>query len=170
MPSVSAMSIMTGAALGGAVAGRAGWRHSGRNPDLDKEDRFALTTSSVIAGVAGGAVLGKIGLGNLTMGAKAAGRGMMGIGRAAKGIGPAARSMGAGKAPWLKGPMKPLALLAAGVGLLAYGARSQTPTSAYASRDEAGGREYNQHSVKERMSMMGVTGEMVFGMNNTRHG
>lgn len=174
MFSTNAMKIMAGAAAGGVGAGMLGRKHAANDPDMDTEDRFAFTTSSVIAGIAGGALLGKIGIGNLAKGAVAGARGIAGgavsIGRVAKGVGSVARTMGAGKAPWLKGPMKLLAVTAASVGAVAYGARSKPQTAAYASRNEEGETEYSQHSVKERVGMMGAAGDMVFGMHNTRHG
>ena len=174
MPSANAIAIMAGAAAGGIGAGRLGWRSSGRNPDMDQSDRMAFTASSAVAGIAGGAAIAKIGPGRIAAGMKNLAMGTFRSAQAARGVGKgvsaAASKMGAGKAPWLKGPMKLLALTAASIGVMAYGARSKTPTSAYASRNEAGEMEYGQRSVRDRMDMMGVTGDMVFGMNNTRHG
>lgn len=174
MPNINVIKIMAGAAIGGIGAGVLGWRSTADNPNMDTEDRFAFATSSAVAGIVGGAVLGGIGISRLAkstvMGVKGAARGTMGAFQAVKGIGSVARKMGAGKAPWLKGPAKVLGLAAATTGVLAYGARSNPQTAAYAYRNEVGEVEYNQRPVKQRMDMLGATGDMVFGLNNLRHG
>lgn len=69
-----------------------------------------------------------------------------------------------------RGPLGMLALTAASIGAIAYSARSNPQTNAYAERDEFGGTEYTQQPLKERLDMMHATGDMVFGMNNSRHG
>jgi hypothetical protein len=170
LPSINAMKIMAGAAIGGTAAGLYGWKSSADDQDLDAEDRLALTTSSVVAGVAGGAALAKIGPARIGAGIKGLATGALGISKGMGKINAAATKFGAGKAPWLKGPMKLLALTAAIVGVMAYGARSNPQTAAYASRDEAGEMEYGDGPVKARMNKMGAVGDMVFGMHNTRHG
>jgi hypothetical protein len=171
LPSINAISIMAGAAAGGIGAGMLGWRSSADNEDLDTNDRAAFTASSAIAGlVGGGAALAAVGPYRIGMGLKAAVKGTYSTGKSISKINSVARSLGAGKAPWLKGPMKVLGLTAATVGVMAYSARSNPQTAAYASRDETGQAEYTNSSLRDRMNTMGAVGDIVLGMHNKRHG
>lgn len=188
MPSFNSITSVTAFAAGGTLAGIGGYRHASR-VGMDTEDRLGFTTSSVIAGGAAGYMFKQIGpkrLGQFATGAynaarftgkaamanplrslanrvdkTATGRKILdatGIGRGAK----AFKGMG--------GPVAALAMLALGIGAVAYSARSNPKVDAYSSSDGTGGTEYNSQSMKERMGLIGATGDVVFGLNNSRHG
>jgi hypothetical protein len=70
----------------------------------------------------------------------------------------------------MRGPLGLLAMFVGGTAAVAYGSRSNPKPVAYSSTNEYGETEYNTTSVKERMSMLGAAGNMVFGLNNMRHG
>lgn len=188
MPSVTAIGTMAAAAGGGVFGGLAGWRKSGRE-GMDSEDRAGFTASSIVAGTAAGYGLNKIGLRRLGQmgkgmygGARLASKAAMAnpvrsllnradatsIGKKALDITGIGRKSVAFKGAG--GSMAAIAMAAIGVGAIAYGARSNPKTNAYASPDGSGGTDYNTQSVKERMGLMGATGDMVFGLNNARHG
>lgn len=182
MPSINALASMATMGIGGGLAGRMAWKRSASNPELDSEDRLAYTTSATGIGAAGALAFKSIGLKNISNLATTGnpiglGRSLMfnpirslrkfpigkksldfiGIGRGAS----AFKGMG--------GPIAAIAALAGGVGAIAYTARSNPSTMAYAESDY-GETQYNQQSVKERMGLMGASGDMVFGLNNMRHG
>ncbi len=169
MPSINAIATMAAMAGGAAVLGGAAWKHSGKDESMDTSDRAGYTGSAVIAGAGGGLALKAIGLRNL---GKMAGKAATGANYARKAL--MSNPTGAGLKRIPKGAGKPLAMLAllsASVGAIAYGSRSsKLQNTTNASRDGTSGTEYNTRPIKERMTMMGATGDMVFGLNNMRHG
>jgi hypothetical protein len=176
MLSVKTMGLMAAIVGGGALAGYAGWKKSGSD-GMDFEDRAAFTTSSIVAGMVGGAVLKGIGLRGIGAGLGILGKGAK-YGYKAATFHPTAglvKALDATKAgATLMGGLRytrktagALGLLTAGtVGAVAYGARSN-PKATMALTPN--GYEDAQ-SVRERSALIGATGEMVFGLNNTRHG
>lgn len=176
MPGIGAMK--TGVALGGGVGlgGLLGWRAAQRDESMDTTDRFGYTASAAVAGGTGALALKTLGLGRLGKYGTSA---MKGANYASKtlmwnplkgAVGkPGTMGFGKGIPKGVGGPMAALAMFAVGVGAVAFGARSRPQTTAYGS-NEYGETQYNRQSVKERMGMMGAVGDMVFGLNNARHG
>jgi len=185
VPSISAMKTIGALAGGGLLAGYAGWRSSGRNPNMDTEDRLAFTGSSVIAGAAAGLALRGIGMRGLGAMAKAGGKAAR-MGYKAASFSPVERMLGKTTARKLGigagfgaykghgGTVGLLALMAAGVGATAYNARKNPQPIARASREDAGMAEVGpmprNNGMRERAGLLGATGDMVFGLNNMRHG
>jgi hypothetical protein len=178
MYSVKTLGLIAAAGSGAAVSGYLGWRKSGKD-EMGLDDRIGFTTSSVVAGATGGLALGLLG----TRGIAAAGKaGYTVLNTARKGAmwnpakaflkeGHWRTNFGLKAIPEMaRTPLAALAMLAVGVGAIAYTSRSNPQPTASASRDEYGNTSYNQQSVKERMGLLGATGDMVFGLNNIRHG
>ncbi len=186
MPNWGNVGIAASAIAGAGITARIAWNRSARNKNMDTEDRAAYSTMWGLTGTG-------IGLGAYGMATNpgAATRGLQMLGIAAKGTYKAAtwnplRSLAntaVGKRIGIGqgfrnftgargGVMAGLAILAGGVGAMAYGARKNPQTTAYASRDQRGGGTTYESpsSVKERMGMLGAAGDMVFGLNNARHG
>lgn len=171
MPGIKALSIMAGTASGIGVGAYLGWGRASKNKDLDMEDRLSFTTSSAIAGGVAGLAAASLGTKGITGTAGAIFNGVNNTRRIASKAGSMMFKSKWKGIPQLRGPMKLFALTAAAVGVMAYGARPRPETAAYAAPDEMGGVEYNQESsVKRRTGMLSATGDMVFGMNNSRHG
>src|SRR5271165_6238206 len=177
------MKTIGALAGGGLLAGYAGFKSSGRNPNMDTEDRLAFTGSSIIAGAAAGLALRGLGLRGMGAIAKAGGK-AAGMGYKVAKFSPVERMLGKTTARKLGigagfsaykghgGTVGLLALLAAGVGATAYNARSNPQPISRASRDEGGFGEVNplSRNTRERAGLLGATGDMVFGLNNMRHG
>lgn len=163
MPSITKLAMLGGAGVGAYMAGVSGWRHSADDPNAPTiNDRFAYTGSSVVAGLAAG------GVGGLALSSSGFRSGMLGLGR--KGIGaigsvPLTKASRASIGPTSRGAMMGL-LIAGGVAAGAYIARSIHRDGSV----EAEGDEQQGSSVRERMGLMGASGETVFGLNNVRHG
>lgn len=191
--------VLAAAAGGALLGGRSAWVRSRRNENMDIEDRLAystmwgLTGAGVVAGTAFTAMKYPSVLRGLYRGGAAAAtgaykvatyhplRGFANRATAAVESGTSSwlqrRAVGAGIGQGFKaykgnaGAIGLLATLVAGVGAMAYGARKNPRTRAAASRNEVGDTEYaTPSSVRERMGMMGAAGDMVFGLNNSRHG
>jgi hypothetical protein len=177
MPSISAISMMIGAGAGIGAGGVYGWKKATRE-GYDTEDRLAFAGSSAMAGGGAALALNAIGIRHI-IGVGSAG--LTGMNVARKGLmwNPIKTALKAGGRTkfgisaipkGLRGPLAGLALMAGGIGAVAYGARSNPQPNMYSSNDEYGNVQYNQQSVKERMGLLGAAGEMVFGMHNMRHG
>jgi len=164
------------AGLGSGVAGGYyGWKQAQQNRDFDTEDRVKFFGSSVVTGLAAGTgltVAGALALKTVSFGdATRVAKGLYGMGKASyKGL-----TLGSGKIlPTIripKGAGKPLAglaMLAAGIGAIAYSYRSDPQTAAYAASDGAGGAQYN--STRSRLDSLRADGNILFGLNNLRHG
>lgn len=169
-------------AIGGAgLFGYMGYRHS-QEAGYDASDTIAYTSSSsaigALTGVAGGAIARSVGFKGVSeagVASIAAGRGLW-KGLTWNPLKTAMKAAGREKFGYksipkpLRTPLLGLAIMAAGVGAIAYGSRNTVEPKAYASPDGYSGTSYNSQSVKERMGMLGAAGEMVFGMHNMRHG
>lgn len=178
MPSFNALSAMAAVAAGGVIGGYLGYRHSQRDPSIrDNGDTLGFSASAAIAGSASALALKTVGLSKLGMAAKNVGSGANKVSRAlmyhplrdfaeARGV-----KFGFKTIPKaMRTPLAALAFLAGSVGAIAYSTRNTPDTSAYGSRDQSGNTQYNVQSLKERMGMMGASGDLVFGLNNMRHG
>lgn len=172
MLSTKSMALIGILGSGAVAGGYLGWNRASRDKNLDFEDRAAFTGSSIVAGAAvAGAAAG--------IGTTVASR-MGWIGNTVyKGSTGAYKAMTLGSGKILpsipnipkvaRGPLAALAILAAGVGVIAYKSRSNPPTTAYASNDGMGGTQYSANTgVKDRLGLLGATGDMVFGLNNMR--
>lgn len=170
MPNPLALAIMGGSIAGGAI----GYSSAAGDPSQDLSDKAGSTVMSAITG----GVLGGIGS---YLPWKAIGRGAAGMGKVGMGAGralkanpmrAAMKAMGREKFSIpkpLKGPLGLLALTAAAIGITAMGAKGRVPNEReeYADSSNFGMRG---QGVKERMGLLGATGDMVFGLNNSRHG
>lgn len=182
MPSINAMAVMAAAAGGATAGGYFGWKHSANDPSMDREDRFGYAASLTLGGAGAGLAMKAIGvkgLGRMAgMGAKL-GTGLakaampaikMGSIRPGRAM---LKALGREKSPliakWAKGPLKALALGATILGGVAYSSRERPASETYGSRGD-GGTEYSQQPIKDRMNLLHATGDMVFGLNNARHG
>lgn len=179
MPSLAALGTIAATMGGAAVGGMAGWRYSNRRDDFDTEDRLGFAASSTVAGGAAGLAMRSIGLrgmGRLASGgySAAATGGRLMMANPARSI---MRKMGREKFGFstfsktgLKaGAMATLAV--AGIAAIAYSARSNPETQAYAAPNGYGETDYIPAStVRDRMNLLSATGDMVFGLNNSRHG
>lgn len=178
MPSISNLKTIAGMSAGAGLGGFGGYKYARGRDDFDTEDKLGFAASSAIAGAAGGLALRAIGLGRL--GSMAGGTakagaftGKMLMANPARSI---MRKMGRQNFGYKSIP-KPIrtagligATAVAGIAAIAYSSRSKPQTSAYASQDEYGETQYSAQSTRERMGMLGATGDMVFGLNNSRHG
>ena len=182
MPSIASLGTIAFAGGGAAAGGLLGYRHASGREDFDLQDKLGFSASSAIAGASGGLALRYIGLG----------RASSGLGIAAKGItkgtgllmaNPARSLMrkmgrtefGLNAIPKRVRGLGAVGLTAvAGVAAIAYSSRSNPPVTAYASDDQVGGTDYNSApqgmTMREKMSMIGASGDMIFGLNNSRHG
>lgn len=157
-------ALGTGAALGA----RYSWN---RNRDADMPDRFKASGTGALYGIGAAAALG-IG---------AAYRLDKPIVSSASGLYKAAMwnpvksfmarkgnpmGIGAGIPKGKGGTIGMLAMLAGGIGAIAYGAASQEqPVAGYAYEENG-----TYSSTRQRLDMMGADGNVVFGLNNMRHG
>lgn len=161
---------MAGAASGIGIGAYLGWGRAKKNTTWDAEDRIGFTASSAIFGGAAGLGIGAVGVKGIRGAASSA---FDGINNTRKIVSGSISRLSGSK--WkgisqLKGPMAFLAFTAASVGLMAYGSRPNPQTTAYGSPDEMGGTQYSENPIKRRVGLLGATGNMVFGMNNSRHG
>lgn len=175
MPSVNAMKLMMAAGIGAGTAGVFGFRHAQRDRTMDSEDKLGFTASSAIAGTAVGLGLGYIGPGRIM----SAG---MGIGKAAYGAASSIPSKAAMKVMGARigfkagpkelqstlkaarGTLTGLAMAAAAVGVAALTRRHDHE------REDIAESDIPRNSVRERLDMMNSAGDVVFGLNNARHG
>lgn len=166
---------------GGAfVGGNTGWINSKRNEDPEKDGLANFWTNTKAAG--SGAFYGAGATAAMGVGAT------YGVDKAITTAASAAYKtatwnpikawakargnplgIGAGIPKGMRGPVAALAMLALGVGAVAYSSRSNPETAAYASRDDYGETQYKDTSVRDRMSMLNASGNMVFGLHNLRH-
>lgn len=165
MPNPLALAIMGGTAAGGYL----GYRSGRDDQSMDSSDKIGMTVMSAATGGVLGAAGNYIGWGKIGSAFKTAGKSGMMAGRF---LAQTKTILGqkAFKIPKMaKGPLGGLALAAAAVGLVAAGSRTRVPNE----REDSGQSEtFNQlgSGVKERMGLLGATGDMVFGLNNQRHG
>lgn len=172
------LNPLTLAILGGSVAGGyLGYRAVRNDETMDTSDRAGSVTMSAALGGVAGAGASYIGFKNLAKGAAFAGsfgaKAAYGTGKmmTANPIRTAMRGLGRksfGIPSVMKGPLGLLALTAISIGAVAAGSRNRVgvETEDQAQRDNFG----RGSSVKERAGMLGATGDMVFGLNNQRHG
>src|SRR5208337_1893004 len=166
MPNWGNVGLAASAIAGAGITAKIAWGRSARNKNMDTEDRAAYSTMWGLTGV--GVGLGAYGVAT-NPGAAMAGAKMIGIG--AKGAYKAAtwnplrsfattavgKRLGVGQGfknftGARGGVMAGLAILAGGVAAMAYGARKNPKTMAYANRDQGGGTTYESpSSVRERM-------------------
>lgn len=171
MPSVNALSIMALAVGGAALAGTAAWKHSAKDQSMDTADRAGYTASLAIGGATGALALNHIGLGRLSKGlghvhgaAKTAAKyGSWRPGKAAMG------ALGIKRIPGAKKAFGGLALLAGSIGALAYGAHKAEASAGTVNQPDED-RMPQRSSTRERLGLLGATGDLVFGLNNARHG
>lgn len=78
--------------------------------------------------------------------------------------------IGAGIPKGSMGPLAGIAMLALGIGTLAMSPRVEPEGTTYASRDDYGNIEYDNKPIRNRMNIMKATGDIIFGLNNGRHG
>lgn len=179
---ISFGAVKTMAAFGGgvALAGNYGWNRAKNDDSLDISDKLGFATSFAAAGGASALALKTIGLGRLTkVGALTTAGASKAAGLAYKAknpLLPLLTKVGGGKGfgsfnhSW--GPIGALAMFAAGVGAVAYSSRSNPQVSAQAYSEDGETRYQlgNDRPVKGRMESMNALGDMVFGLNNSRHG
>lgn len=176
MPSINALSIMGVAVGGAALAGTAAWKHSAKDPTMDSADRVGYTGTLAAFGATGALALKHIGLGRLGTGIQFAGKAaskaghlaMMNPGRAAfRAMG--RKSFGLKSVPGSGRVLGTMAIMAAGIGAMAYGAhRAENETMTMSRPDDD--RMPARGGARERAGLIGATGDIVFGLNNSRHG
>lgn len=183
MPSLNAITMLGLAGAGGVMGAKVGWNRAGEDPTVESSaDRFAYAGSATIAGVGAGfaAGIGALALRNRDV--RRVGSSLLGSGISAGYAGLKApktmnltreimSKMGRTKFGWgsvpkgLKGPVS--GLLMAGVAIAGMGIASlmnrDTPPAANDPQPQG-------QTVRERMGMIGASGDMVFGLNNVRHG
>lgn len=177
MPSFNSLSTTGALGVGAFVGGRRGWAKSQEDDTMDAGDRAGYTASHIVRGAAIGLGLKTIGVGGFTTAGKMLAGGM-GLARKAtkwNPLKPALMKIGGGKGfasitKEARMPLAGLALFALGGLALAYSSRPKNPTAAYANRDENEEVEYTEQPVRQRMGLLKATGDMVFGLNNSRHG
>lgn len=175
--SISALSKATLIGGGGVLAGMTAHRHYANRKDIDTSDKFGMDAMWAATGgglVAAGTAIGAKRLGTM------AGIGYTGMRTASKALfsHPMSKALGSKNAfrsipKFARGPLGLLAIAAASVGSIAYSAKSDNEAESYTTSDGMGGTTYNKGpgmSVKERAALIGATGDLVFGLNNSRHG
>lgn len=182
MPSISSLGTIAFAGAGALGGGVLGFSHASGRQDMDNPDRLGFAASSALAGAAGGLALRSIGMRRVAGGLRTAARGAragikMLMANPARTL---LRKMGRTEFGYSAIPKRVRGLGAigltavAGVAAIAYSSRSNPQVSAYASDDQVGGTDYTpgpEHmSMKEKIGMMAASGDMVFGLNNSRHG
>lgn len=184
MPSIGTMKTIGALAGGGLLAGYLGFRSSSRNPNMDTEDRLAFTTSSVIAGATAGLALRGLGMRRIGQIAQFGGKAAR-MGAKVAAFSPVERMLGKTTARKLGigagfgaykghgGTVGLLALMVAGVGATAYNVRKNPQPISRATREDSGYPNISPiggMGIRERAGLLGATGDIVFGLNNTRHG
>lgn len=183
MPSLSAVTMLGFAGLGGAMGAKMGWNRSGQDATVESPaDRFAYAGSSSIAGMGAGLGLGIGALALRNRDLRRVGTNMIGVAGSAaySGIrGPKTMNltreimskMGREKFGWgsvpkmVKGPIS--GLLLAGAAIAGIGIASMTNRDTPPADNDP---QPQGQTVRERMGMIGASGDMVFGLNNVRHG
>lgn len=169
--------MMIAASSGVAIGGTLGWKHAQKDETLDKSDRVSFASTSALLGGVTGLAVRHAGLNSVSNGligsvktANTASKILaynpikdvsMKLGR---------KTFGLKSLSKVQGPMKLLAFVAGSVGLIAYGSRTPSHTEAYASPDGLGGTDYNKSTTSDRMNRLNATGDMIFGLHNSRHG
>lgn len=165
MPNPLALAIMGGSVAGGY----AGYRARRNDSNMDMSDKAGTTVMSALMG-------GAVAMGATAVGWGRIGSGVMKAGKSATMVGKGlmhsktilgAKAFQIPKAA--RGPLGVLALGVAAIGAVAASAGSRVPNE----REEYGSNEnFGQigSGIRERMGMLGATGDMVFGLNNSRHG
>jgi hypothetical protein len=175
--SISALSKATLVGGGGIGAGLMAHRHYANRKDIDSSDRLGMDAMWAATGagiVAAGSAIGPQRLGSI------AGAGFSSARLAGKAVlsHPMSKALGSKtmfrSIPKVaRGPLGLLAVAAAAVGSIAYSSKSNNEAESYTTQDKTGEVDYNQGpgmSVKERAGLIGATGDLVFGLNNSRHG
>lgn len=176
MPSINAFSTMASMSIGAGVTGSLAFKRSANDQSMDLSDRVGYATSLAGAGAVlglGAKSLGVSRLGSLTAatarGARTAGR--VFTANPSKALFKAAgrTKFGWNSAPKpLRGVLLALSLSAAATGGIAYGSRDTVEKDDVAVN--SGANQVYIQSVRDRLKMLGTTGDMVFGLNNMRHG